>query len=702
MSDLISGPLELGRVLIADDDEFARMIATEALSSAGFSVTEASNGVEAVALFRSSHPEVVLLDVEMPELDGFGACAEIRQCPGGRDTPILMLTGKDDILSIERAYEAGATDFTNKPVNWLIMAKRVAYMRRSGQLTRELRTRRQQLEEVHRLAGMGHWNFHWDSGELRCSPRAQKILRLPALSSRDALAALTDRIHSEDLNKFDRQLETARLGRPTAEIEYRIVGTDGQETFVRQRIEAVLRPEQNSAAAIVQDITRERAAEQRADFLARYDRTTGLANRQTILEMSRGWIPRGPGSKAQLAVVSLGFPELQELRLSLGNEVTNKVLELSAQKLLALEADLLGLGYSYQIGRVAEEEFCVVLSTEQTRGQLPAALARLEATFLATAEIDDHSINLQTPIGVALFPEDGASPESLLQAASQAMRTASSQRATRATFADATMDQEAKQKFMIKNELHLALERSELSLAFQPQLSAEAGELVGVEALARWHHETLGHISPAVFIPLAEEAGLIQQMGQWVFAEACRWQAYWRDQGLDLRMAVNLSSRQFEDPRLADKLLDELERHGLQGRNMEIEITESVVLEQNQSVEDALNALKSAGIRIAIDDFGVGHSSLRSLAGFAFDTIKIDRSFVEGVPEDPKKTAITRAILAMARSLGLRTIAEGIELQEQWHFLTGLCDEVQGFYFSKPLPPEDILTVAGQKFRVPA
>lgn len=698
-----SGSLAVGRVLVADDDELVRLVAGEALTRAGFEVFEASDGAEALSRFVEVRPHVVLLDVDMPEMDGHTACAEIRQAPGGRDTPIMMLTGKDDILSIERAYEAGATDFTSKPVNWLVVAKRVTYLRRSGQLTLELRERRQQLEEVHRLAGIGHWTFDRDQEELRCSRRAMKILGLEQADLALGIEALTDRVVPADLSRVDQQIDLTMLGKEVPEIEFKLDLGEGRVAWVRQRLESQPLPGRaNRVAGIVQDVTRERSAEERADYLARYDRATGLANRQNWLKQSEELLESASALSEQAAIAVVGLAEVRDIRMSLGDTVAERVLELSSDRLKSAEGALRDQGYVVHTGRCAEDEFAIAVTSATGRSSASSALGTIEHTLRTSAAIGEHSINLAFPIGVALHPDDGADSASLLQAASDAMRNASRQSSSRLTFVNPSRDEEARRSFLLRNDLHIALERSELGVAFQPQLRSSDGSLAGVEALARWHHETLGHISPATFIPLAEEAGLIQEIGQFVFEQSCQWLETWSEQGLDLRIAVNLSSRQFSDQGLAERLLGTMERYGIPGDRVEIEITESVVLDESAAVESALNRLRAEGLRIAIDDFGVGHSSLRSVAGFSFDTIKIDRSFVQGLPTDNKKTAIVRTILAMARSLGMRTVAEGVEDEAQWAFLRGTCDEVQGFYFSKPIPPQDLLPFAGKRFSVPA
>ncbi|MEM1250363.1 MAG: EAL domain-containing protein [Acidobacteriota bacterium] len=698
-----SGALALGRVLIADDDDLVRLVASEALTRAGFQVFEASDGREALSKFLEVRPHVVMLDVEMPEMDGHTACAEIRQAPGGRDTPIMMLTGKDDILSIERAYEAGATDFTSKPVNWLVVAKRVTYLRRSGQLTNELRERRQQLEEVHRLAGMGHWAFDPDKQQLRCSRRAMRILGLEQADLALGIEALTDRVASSDLSRVDQQIDLSLAGKEAPEIEFKLEFGDGRVAWIRQRVESQSGAgKPGHVAGIVQDVSRERSAEERADYLARYDRATGLANRQNWLKQSDELLKRASHIEGQAVIATVGLAEVREIRMSLGDAVAEKVLEISSERLKSAEGALRDQGYLVQTGRCAEDEFAIAVAP--TTGGFPAtqALGAIERTLRNSASIGEHSINLAFPIGVALHPDDGPSSATLLQSAGEAMRNASRQTCSRLTFVNPHRDEEARRSYLLRNDLHIALERSELGVAFQPQLRASDGFLIGVEALARWHHETLGHISPATFIPLAEEAGLIQEIGQFVFEQSCQWLETWSQQGLDLRIAVNLSSRQFSDPGLAERLLGTMERHGIAGERVEIEITESVVLDESPAVGSALERLRSEGLKIAIDDFGVGHSSLRSVAGFPFDTIKLDRSFVQGIPDDEKKMAIVRTILAMARSLGMRTVSEGVENATQWAFLRDISDEVQGFHFSKPIPPQDLLPFAGKRFSVPA
>ena len=298
-------------------------------------------------------------------------------------------------------------------------------------------------------------------------------------------------------------------------------------------------------------------------------------------------------------------------------------------------------------------------------------------------------MNASCSIGIAMYPQDGSDFDSLLQKADTAMYNAKDAGRNTYRFFDDRMNRQAREHLMLQNRLHQALYRAELQLHYQPQLDADSGKVTGVEALLRWHNPELGDISPARFIPVAEDSGLIVPIGAWVIEQACRQAQTWRQAGLpDITMSVNLSALQFRRAGLIETVAGALARSGLSPQLLELELTESILLQDVENTLDTVRQLKALGIRLAIDDFGTGYSSLSYLKRFAVDRLKIDQSFVRDIHTDPDDAAIVSAIIQLARSLRLGIIAEGVETAEQLAFLREAgCSEVQGYLFSRPLAP---------------
>jgi EAL domain-containing protein (putative c-di-GMP-specific phosphodiesterase class I) len=303
------------------------------------------------------------------------------------------------------------------------------------------------------------------------------------------------------------------------------------------------------------------------------------------------------------------------------------------------------------------------------------------------AEINGHALNTSCSVGIAVFPEDGSDFDSLMQKADMAMYSAKDAGRNTYRFFDEQMNNQAHEHLLLQNRLHQALYRGEFHLCYQPQVEIGSDRVIGVEALLRWRNPELGEIVPARFIPVAEDCGMIVPIGAWVMEEACRQAQSWRQTGWpDLTISVNLSALQFRRAGLIETVAGALERSGLPPHLLELELTESILLQDVENNLETVRQLKALGVRLSIDDFGTGYSSLSYLKRFAVDRLKIDRSFVRDISTDPDDAAIVRAVIQLARSLRLGTIAEGVETQEQLAFLREEgCEEVQGYLISRPL-----------------
>lgn len=440
------------------------------------------------------------------------------------------------------------------------------------------------------------------------------------------------------------------------------------------------------------DITEKTLAEKTLAQAAHYDPLTGLINRPQLEK--RLQLLLDEPHQQPLAVLSIDLDRFKMVSETLGHALSNRLLQLVAQKLAEVMrgCDLLS--------RSNRDEFTLVLPQLVHRQYVKYIIARIMAAIATPFELDGHQIFCTACIGVALTPEDGLTAEALVQKSETAMFQAKGLGKNQCRFYQQAMEQEAAERLALETALRGALKRQEIYLHYQPQIELQSGRITGVEALARWRHGEMGAIAPGKFIPIAEDSGLIIPLGNWVLSSACRQAKLWQEKGLPpVRMAVNVSGHQFQQASFVDTVGSILLETGLDPARLELELTESMVMERTEENISTLNRLKALGVQLAIDDFGTGHSSLSYLKRFPIDRLKVDRSFIFNIPGDSDDAAITEAVIALAHSLRYQVVAEGVETAEQLDFLRSRgCDEAQGYYFGKPMSVFEItrLLAAGR------
>ncbi len=685
-------------ILIVDDDQAVRELVREALQYSDFSVMEARNGAQAVAAFESHRPDLVLMDVMMPEMDGFHACAALRRLPGGDGTPILMLTGLDDIESVKKAYEAGATDFASKPINLFVLSHRIRYMLRAKRNLDELRTSEARLASAQRIAHLGNWERDLVTGELRWSDEVFRLFGLVPGSFEPTYEGLLERVHPDDRALVARATEEALRREKPYSFDVRILLADGTVRFVHEQAEVLFdasgRP--TLMAGTTQDVSERKQAEDQIRFLAYYDGLSRLPNRVLFMERLNLALDSARRQGHTLAILFLDLDRFKRINDTLGHSVGDRLLQEVAERLKKClrSSDTVARGdpmaSSDTVARLGGDEFIVSI-TDITRGEDAAKVAsRILDALHEAFRLDAHEVVITGSIGISVFPNDGGDAETLLKNADAAMYHAKDAGRNGFQFYSGSMNAAAFQRLSLENSLRKALERGEFQLHFQPQIDVDAGTIFGAEALIRWRHPDLGLVSPAEFIPLAEETGLILPIGEWVLRQACAQARAWQDAGHGpLLIAVNLSGRQFRQQELVQTVEQALASAGLDPRHLELELTESILMRSVEETVDTLKQLKAMGLRVSVDDFGTGYSSLNYLTRFPIDTLKIDQSFVRGITTDPGDAAITAAIIAMARGLKIAVIAEGVETQDQLVYLRQRgCRLMQGYLFSRPVPAE--------------
>jgi len=452
-----------------------------------------------------------------------------------------------------------------------------------------------------------------------------------------------------------------------------------------------------SLSAQIGQCLQRRLAEDQLRFIATHDPLTELPNRAMFNERLRHALHQGVRYNRGLAVMFIDIDRFKVVNDSLGHGAGDRLLQTCAKRLTEClrESDI--------VARLGGDEFVVMIENFTGPRDAIAVAQKILQDLAKPFFVDGQEFLMSASIGISTFPDDGADVETLVKNADIAMYRAKDQGRNNYQFYSAQMNKHTFERLAMESSLRRAVERSEFLLHYQPKLDLRTGAIAGVEALIRWKHPDWGMVSPAQFIPLAEETGLIVQIGEWVLKTACEQSRQWRDQGIPgVRVAVNLSARQFAQKTLLQDVAKIIAQSGLTPESLELEITESMVMHNAEHARETLEKLKAMGVSLSIDDFGTGYSSLAYLKRFPIDCIKVDRSFIKDIPTDADDMAITKGVIALGHSLRLKVVAEGVETAEQRDFLQANdCDEFQGFLFSKPLPAEEVTALLKNHSRKP-
>jgi diguanylate cyclase (GGDEF)-like protein/PAS domain S-box-containing protein len=436
------------------------------------------------------------------------------------------------------------------------------------------------------------------------------------------------------------------------------------------------------------DISERKKAEERIHFLAYHDSLTLLPNRQLLQDRMQQAIVQARRNEERVAILFLDLDQFKLVNDTQGHQVGDRLLEEVARRLTEV------LRETETVARMGGDEFVIVMPDSGDFEQISVVAAKILTAVGAPVAIENQVMTVTPSVGISIFPDDGDSDEILLRNADTAMYHAKAKGRNNFQFFDSSMNVAVQERVSLENDLRLALERNELVLFYQPQVNCRTGALVGAEALIRWRHPERGLVSPASFIPIAEETGLILPIGEWVLREACRQTKLWHEAGhTQIRIGVNLSPRQFAQPDLYNRVAQALADSGLAPAALEIELTEGMLVEDPDMAAALLHQLAGLGIGLAIDDFGTGYSSLSYLKRYPLNRLKIDQSFIRDLAHDPNDAAIVDAVIALANALKMEVIAEGVETEEQLRFLLAQgCEDIQGYYFGRPCPASEFST----------
>ena len=662
-------------------------------------VEEASSGQAAIDIAAVTMPDIIILDLQMPGMDGFVACQQLRQLPRGEFVPILIMTGLDDIDSIAQAYEVGATDFIVKPCPGLILNQRVRYMLRASEMLNALRSSESRLAQAQRIAQLGGWEWDLVKDLMHVSDAACRILGIaPALCDHSQASYLA-RVHEADRALVAEAMREAVASGTEFDLDHRLVQNDGTERIVHVLGETIMDDTGRAECMVgtVQDVTDMRTTEAKIYFLANYDSVTHLPNRSLFLHRVAQAMTCGAGSHVIGALLVVGLDRYHRLRDMHGSRKAEQLIKDVVERL----QHTLSAGVTHVPSTGAETPVLARLSDDQfailyTHLSAPEDSAKVAHTLMSALGtpfvIDGTSVTLSAHIGFAIPGADGVDADVLLRNAVTALQAAKTTGQNSYRYYSSAMNTSLAARISLEQDLRAAIAANQFVLHYQPQVDILSEKVVGFEALIRWQHPTRGLISPAEFIPVAEEEDLIIQMSEWVITSVVQQQRMWHKGGLaPTAVSINLSGLHFRQPHIGSQIKSLVYEQGGNPQDIELELTESVLMTDASTTIATLRELKESGFRLAIDDFGTGYSSLAYLQRFPLDTLKIDRAFVKDLKLGTADSPIIRAIIGMGRALKLHVVAEGVETRDELAFLRMQgCAAYQGYLFSKPVPANQL------------
>lgn len=685
-------------ILVADREPALLLVACQFLEKAGFSVRRSRSAEETRSLFSGLRPDLVVLDAGLPGSDGFALCRQFRETPEGRETPIVIATDAEDYESVQKAHASGATDFVVKPINWLVLGRRLSNLLEADRTRKGWRDSKAMLREAERVACLATWNRDPNGKAVEWSSEAARLLGLGEAADLggDVFLSL---VHPEDRAFVEAEIAScAREARPFG-AEHRIRRPDdGAIRFLRHWATFGLDDHGETLwiKGIVQDITEQVRAEEQIWELSNVDALTGLPNRAMLQQFLTQALAQRDRSGRLVGTLFLDIDRFEEINETHGIEAGNQLIVDVAGRLQRClrRGDTVAHASPHErngvLARLSGDEFVVLLPDMDGVDAVASVAKRILGDVSGHYRVRGSEVFISVSIGIAVHPPDGSEPSLLLQHAASALRQAKKAERGSFRFYSDSLNATVAAKLKMESGLHRALRRGELTLHYQPLVKGVSRKVFGFEALLRWTSPDHGSISPDRFIPVAEESGLIHSIGDWVLETACRQAESWRTQGLGaLTVSVNVSSHQLARPEFVEVVAGILRETGLPAGKLVLEITESALLHSDDVTVSNLRRLREKGVRLVIDDFGTGYSALKYLKAFPVDALKIDRSFVEGIGTDEGDVAIISALISMSRDLRLTVLAEGVETEDQFRFLLERnCNEAQGFLFSRPLAAE--------------
>ncbi|MCU0533772.1 MAG: EAL domain-containing protein [Hydrococcus sp. Prado102] len=712
-------------ILVVDDVPDNLRVLSATLSEQGYQVRCAKSGSMALMAAQSAPPDLILLDVKMPDMNGYTVCQKLKSHTATSDIPVIFLSALDDIVDKVRGFEVGGVDYVTKPFkveevlarisNHLALQNAKAEIRalnaelenRVQQRTAQIETTNQKLtqeilerqkaekrlqESEERLESILNslqemvWSVSAITFKLLyINPAAEQIYDRPLSEFYTNPNLWLEATHPEDRPKLERSYQTV-LEKGSFELEYRILRLDGEVRWVCDRSRVIYdeRGVPLRIDGITEDITERKRTEEQLIHDALHDVLTGLPNRTLFMERVETALKLSKRNKDyRFALLFIDLDRFKIVNDSLGHGIGDRLLVAIARILESC------LRETDTVARLGGDEFTILLEGLVDIADATRIADRIGQKLLSPIELDGHTVFTSASIGMVIGSSAYEQGADLLRDADIAMYRAKEQGKARYTLFDREMYAQTLKLLQIENDLRVGLERQEFLLHYQPIVSLKSGKITGFEALIRWKHPKRGLVFPGEFIPVAEDTGLIIPLGEWVLREACRQHSLWLSktpQNEPFTISVNLAGRQIREQNLLEKIDGILAQTGLNGSKLRLEITESMLMDNTEKTIDLLSQLRARNIILSIDDFGQGYSSLSYLPRFPVNLLKIDRAFIWKMTSDSENLEIVRTIISLAHTLGMEVIAEGVETIEQMNILKELnCEFAQGYFFSKPL-----------------
>ncbi|WP_232465170.1 EAL domain-containing protein [Oleiphilus messinensis] len=700
------------RILVVDDEPRLVTSLKQLLNSHQYEVDTALGGKAACEQLIRQKYELVLLDLNMGDMDGHQVMGFMAE--NSIDAATIVVSGESTFSAVSKALRRGAYDYLKKPYDpeELVATVESALSKKLLESAHGAMQRRlQRSEELHRYIVNSSPDivFMLDK-EGKFTFLNNKIEKILGFKKRELLGQKYTAIIAENelkkarylfqqntavnkgIRNFEMHLKSSDSNRPDRFFDITIFPIERKTGKSFNAEGQSLNPTFIGTYGTARDITERKEAEDFINFQAYHDLLTRLPNRSLFKDRLNLAIAQAKRNSERLAVMFLDLDRFKVVNDTLGHAMGDRLLQ-------AVSARLEGcLREGDTLSRFGGDEFTLLLPEINSREDARKIAKKLIQELKEPFKLGDHDVFIGVSIGIAMYPEGGISVEQIIQNADVAMYHVKSRGKDGYQFFVSSMNTPSSNRLILERDLRKALEDDQLKVYYQPQVNAQSGEIIGVEALVRWHHPEKGVLSPSQFLPLAEETKLIVDISNWVLKTACNEVKKWFQEGYhNIRLAVNFSPKQIEHPRFVQALIAQLKRYDFPAEKLEIELTENVIMNDLENMVKTLSMLAENKITIAIDDFGTGYSSLSYLHTLPIHTLKVDQSFVKNIQEKRNEACIVNAIVAMAQGLKLNIVAEGVETETQLKYLKALgCQEVQGFYFGRPQPAEYILTLLAE------
>ncbi len=693
------------KILIVDDDPVVLKSLQDLLAIRGYNPSTAIGGQEAICQLDQNDYDLVLLDLHMPYVSGHDVMSHILA--NKIDTSVIIVSGETSFEAAKNACTLGAYDFLRKPYATDELIITIGNALKEKRLQKQNHFMQKQLSESERL----HryivntspdiiYILDYDGNFTFINERIESLL---GFSKEEIVGKhYSFLVHHDDMEQAKYVFNERRIGNRAAKnVELRLkCKDDGKSRHFKNRTLPIelsamgmyagkgkTKNSYTGTYGVARDVTERKIAEETINFQAYHDLLTKLPNRALLRDRLKLAINQAKRENETLAVMFLDLDRFKNINDSLGHMIGDELLQQVSIRL----KECIRAGDT--LARFGGDEFTLMLPKLHDGREDASKLAdKIINTLKQPFNVDGHELYVSASIGISLYPQDGINIDSLIKHADVAMYHVKGQGKNGYKFYSNEMNVPYIKKLSLDTGIHKALDNNEFNLVYQPQINLRTGEIVGVETLLRWDHPEHGSVSPAEFIPFAEESGLIVDIGQWVLKTACAELSRWRSAGLpEIRMAINISARQLMEDDIVQNIINVIKDYDIPGHCLELEITENTIMNDMDSIVRKLKELSLQKINIAIDDFGTGYSSLSYLHKLPIQTLKIDRTFLKENRINKGDNTIINTIVAMAKGLNLNVIAEGVESQVQLDYLREIeCNEAQGFLFGKPLPPDVI------------